>query len=322
MIFGIWPGVVSADLVEFQPLDCPPEDPRRAVHAIEQLQGEGHNFLVRCYRHFGRQSDGRVDDPATPHDPRAYLGQGRRADLVACYQSSSPDPDGFAQFIRRAVRDVAEWGGGNVQVGEEPNVPAPLDGGSPGCLEAIAAGVDAALDERARLAAPVRIGVNSAGLADPTFWRRLADALGERRLRELDYVGLDMFPDVFRPIPEEQLESAVRFLVSTFRRVTSEVGVPAQTPIHITETGWPTDDERDEETQARVLVTVAEAVLDADANIGAYEFFGLRDGLSSSTWRSRFGMLRDDYTPKPAFYAVRDLIASRVTTSPPCDDAA
>jgi hypothetical protein len=36
---------------------------------------------------------------------------------------------------------VAAWGGGKVQVGEELNMPAPLDGGSPGCFEAVAAGV-------------------------------------------------------------------------------------------------------------------------------------------------------------------------------------
>jgi len=27
MIFGIWPGVVDADLVDLRPLDCPPDWP-------------------------------------------------------------------------------------------------------------------------------------------------------------------------------------------------------------------------------------------------------------------------------------------------------
>lgn len=274
------------------------------------MQGGAAGFLIRYYRHFSRRDGDHGGAAETPGDPGRYLGRGRWIDLVTCYQSATADPDGFAAFVRQAVRDVASWGGGNVQVGEEPNMPAPLDGGSPGCLDAIAAGVTAALDERTRHDAHVRIGVNSAGPADPAFWRRMADALGTDRLRELDYIGLDAFPDVFRPVPEEQLPEAVVHLVDTFRRVTAEVGVPGKTPIHITETGWPTDDERDEATQARVLLTVAKAVLGSGRGVAAYEFFGLRDGLTTGTWHSRFGLLRDDYTPKSAFHAIRDLIAA------------
>lgn len=320
MIFGIWPGVVNADLINFHPLDCSPEDPERTVRALGELQGAAETFLVRCYRHFGRRGRDLGGAAETPTDPGKYVGQGRQIDLVACYQSATADPDGFSVFARQAVRDVARWGGGNVQVGEEPNVPAPQDGGSPGCLEAIAAGVAAALDERARLDTTVQsnrvqIGVNSAGLADPSFWRQMADALGPDLLRELDYIGLDIFPDVFRRVPEDQLPAAVVFLVETFRRVTAEVGIPAQTPIHITETGWPTDDQRDEATQARVLCAVAETILGTSLGVTAYEFFGLRDGLTSGTWHSRFGLLRDDYTPKPAFHAVQDLIAAQQPSS-------
>ncbi|QAY58667.1 hypothetical protein ET475_00695 [Microbacterium protaetiae] len=311
MIFGIWPGVVNADLIDFRPLDCPPEDPARTLQAITELQSDHARFLVRCYRHFGRRAGDRGDAAETPSDPERYLGQGRQIDLVACYQNAVPDPDGFAAFVRQAVRDVARWGGGAVQVGEEPNMPAPQDGGFPGCLDAIAAGVTAAVDERTCLDAEVQIGVNCAGLADPSFWRQLADALGPDRLRDLDYIGLDAFPDVFRRIPEDQLPGAVRFLVESLRRVTTEVGVPERIPIHITETGWPTDRERDEATQARVMLTVATTILDSDLGVTAYEFFGLRDGLTAGTWHSRFGLLHDDYTPKPAFGAVRDLIAAR-----------
>ncbi|MGH3503845.1 MAG: hypothetical protein ACRDQA_23560, partial [Nocardioidaceae bacterium] len=246
----------------------------------------------------------------TPLDPGRYAGHGRQIDLVACYQSPTADAAGFADFVRRAVRDVAAWGGGKVQVGEELDVPAPLDGGSPGCFDAVAAGVAAGLDERDRLNALVEIGVNSAGLADPEFWTTLADALGPERLRRLDYIGLDAFPDVFRRITPAKLPVAVEFLLATFRRVTADTGVPENTPIHITETGWATDDDRDEATQAWTLLTVAEAVRESALGVTAYEFFGLRDGLTTGSWHTRFGLLRDDYTPKPAFDAVRNLIAA------------
>lgn len=311
MIFGIWPGVVATDLVDLRPLDCPPEDPTATLAALRELQGDASRFYVRCYRHFGPGAHGGQGNSPTPAHPELYAGEGRLIDLVACYQSPKPDPCGFADFVREAVQDVAAWGGGKVQVGEEPNVPAPQDGGSPGCLDAIAAGVAAAIDERERLGVEVHIGVNSAGMADPTFWKQMARAVGPELLPALDYIGLDAFPDVFHRIPHERLAGSVAFLLERFRAVTTAVGVPESTPVHITETGWPTGADRDETTQRMVLETVAHAALDTGVGVSAYEFFGLRDGRSDAGWTARFGLLRDDYTPKPAFHAVRDLIADR-----------
>jgi hypothetical protein len=37
---------------------------------------------------------------------------------------------------------------------------------------------------------------------------------------------------------------------------------------------------------------------------------GLRDGFTSAAWSARFGILRDDYTPKPAFTTLQHLIAT------------
>jgi hypothetical protein len=309
VIFGIWPGVVPADLVNLKPLECPPEDTAKTLAALRRLQGTADEFYVRAYCHFGEGSPPRPGVAPAPLRPELYAGQGRLVDLVACYQSPVPDPRGFADFVRHAVRDVAAWGGGKVQVGEELNCPAPLDGGSPGCFEAVAAGVAAALEERDRSSAPVLVGVNAAGLPDPAFWHKLTGAIGPHNTRRLDYVGLDAFPDVFRPTSHQNLSAAVTFLVQRFRAVTAEAGIPETTPIHMTETGWPTDDERTEDTQARVLTAVADAVLASGTGVRAYEWFGLRDGLTRGTWAARFGVLRDDYTPKPGFAALQRLIA-------------
>ena len=48
----------------------------------------------------------------------------------------------------------------------------------------------------------------------------------------------------------------------------------------------------------------------SDAGVQACEWFGLRDGLTTAAWSARFGILRDDYTPKPAFTALQHLIAT------------
>jgi hypothetical protein len=52
-------------------------------------------------------------------------------------------------------------------------------------------------------------------------------------------------------------------------------------------------------------------VIASDTGVQAYEWFGLRDGNTTATWTARFGILRDDYTPKPAFAAVQHLITSQ-----------
>jgi hypothetical protein len=48
----------------------------------------------------------------------------------------------------------------------------------------------------------------------------------------------------------------------------------------------------------------------AIAGVQACEWFGLRDGLTTAAWSARFGILRDDYTPKPAFTTLQHLIAA------------
>ena len=74
-----------------------------------------------------------------------------------------------------------------------------------------------------------------------------------------------------------------------------------------------TDDQRTESAQADVLAAVAAvagAVIASDAGVRACEWFGLRDELTTAAWSARFGILRDDYTPKPAFTALQHLIAT------------
>lgn len=90
---------------------------------------------------------------------------------------------------------------------------------------------------------------------------------------------------------------------------------PGVTPIHITETGWPTDDQRTEKAQAEVLAAVAAAVVASDVGVQACEWFGLRDGRTTATWSARFGVLRDDYTRKPAFATLQHLIANQAAHS-------
>lgn len=306
MDFGIWPGVVRSDLVRFDTeIDAPPEDIERTRLALTELAGQARRFYVRCYRGHGG------DQPPTPASPRPYLGDNRVVDLVLGY--GCEDPAGFARAAAAAVREVAELGGGKIQVCEEVNAPAPQDGGRAGCHDALARGLTAALAERDRLGAEVLVGFNAAvALPGDPFWDNVRSHVPPEVLARVDYVGLDFFPDVFRPLPAARLPGAVQHVLRAFRDSATDVGLPPQVPIHLTETGWPTGPEHPEHQQAQLLGTVAGAVLEiaAEVNIDAYELFGLRDGLTTGPRMNRFGILRDDHSPKPAFETFRHLIAA------------
>jgi hypothetical protein len=84
-------------------------------------------------------------------------------------------------------------------------------------------------------------------------------------------------------------------------------------PLVITEHGWPTGPGRPPERQAGVVRTVVESIARnaGELNVAGYTHFSLRDARSANPGLfSQFGLMTDDYTPKPAFHAYLDLIAS------------
>jgi hypothetical protein len=84
----------------------------------------------------------------------------------------------------------------------------------------------------------------------------------------------------------------------------------------ITEHGWPTGPGRTAERQAEVLRTVID-VLSRNAralNITGYIHHTLRDARTAGSGLfCQFGLMTDDYTPKPAFHAYQDLISRGAT---------
>ena len=102
-------------------------------------------------------------------------------------------------------------------------------------------------------------------------------------------------------------------VLTHFRQVNMvAAGIPVSVPIHITENGWPTGPTRSAERQADVLETVIRIIYEHrnQFNIMHYECFALRDADSPNPGLfCQFGLLRDDYSPKPAFKRYRQLIA-------------
>lgn len=313
LIFGIYPG--GPTLTEADVWEGPPNDPAKIDAALDELQ-QGRPFLVRSYvQYLGAERLGFE----TPPDYARYAHSGRLLDLVLCYRI----PDGNLQDWTRFIRDTVQRYGpllGKLQITEEPNSHLrDGDGNTPNVLPAIVEGILVAKEEAQRGNYAFQVGFNATPIFSPKddFWPGIGAAAMPSFLAALDYVGLDFFPDVFRPLASDgsidKLGEAVRWVIGHFRQVNLATGqIPPTIPIHICENGWPTGPNRPYERQVAVLETIVRTVygLRAELNISHYEHFDLRDAASTNpTLGYEFGLLRDDYTPKPAFARYRELIA-------------
>ncbi|MBL1073731.1 hypothetical protein JK358_04935 [Nocardia sp. 2] len=194
-----------------------------------------------------------------------------------------------------------------------------VDGKMPRVREALVAGVLAGKDEAGRAGlADLKVGFNVAPSFDgDDFFAELGRIGGSTWAAALDYVGLDCFPDVWmHPVDADgnpgDLRDAMVQLLGWIRGEMTVAGIPATTPIHITEHGWPTGTDRTPARQDTVLEHCIRSVHDhrGEFNVRAYELWSLRDGNSGGTdLFDQFGIMRDDYTPKPAFTTYRNLIA-------------
>ncbi|WP_246258183.1 hypothetical protein [Amycolatopsis anabasis] len=316
LVFGIYPGGAAGDDSGGLATGAP-DDPHRISAALDRLQGRsGRPFLVRAYVSFTDATPlGEPHPTATPADAARYTGDGRALDLVAQYQSASGNVTGYCAFLRELV---AQYGAvtSTLQVTEEPNMTdqPTLDGYYPAVAEALVAGVSAAKAHARRLGHDhLRIGFNTTPLFGPatSFVAELTRRGGPGFVADLDYVGLDFFPDVFRPLAAAELPGAVEGLLGHHRDAVLGSAGLGDVPLHVTEHGWPTGPGRPPARQAEVVDTVIR-VIAANASrlrIGGYTHFTLRDADSANPDPfHQFGLTADDYSPKPAFDTYRVLI--------------
>ncbi|QPP05912.1 endo-1,4-beta-xylanase [Streptomyces bathyalis] len=316
LLFGIYPGGVAGDDTGGL-VSGPPDDPARIAGALDQLQGQaGRPFLVRAY--IGFDDATRLGEPhatATPSAAARYAVRGRRLDLVAQFQSADGDVEGYCGFLRELV---SQYGSvtGTLQITEEPNITSNpnLDGHHPRVRDAIIHGVRAAKTRARELGhTHLRVGFNTTPLfgEDVSFVADLTRHGGPEFVGDLDYVGLDFFPDVFRPMAAPDLADAVGGLLRHHRGVALAPAGLGHLPLHITEHGWPTGPERPPHKQADVVETVVNVIAAHAGQVGlsGYTHFALRDAHSANPGLfHQFGLTTDDYSPKPAFETLRQLI--------------
>jgi hypothetical protein len=322
--FGIYPG---GDAGAVDGVARAPEvDEAQRLAMIRRLRAGRRSFVLHeyaAYHDAGSIEGARIHLERVLADAAAT---GSQAEIVLRYQPTARDPavdlPGYERFVRAVVR---EFGGRSglvgVQITNEANVPgAPdaADGDFPGVRDALVRGVDAAAEERAALGRRrLAIGFNVARDArTPDFWPQLARTGGSGFARNVDYVGLDIYPgtwptQVKRPPSPRAVRTTVHGALRKLRRDMVRAGLGRRVAVHLSEAGYPTGPGRSEAVQAKVMKAVTDAAVQARTRYGVSDFrwFDLRDADSSSTdFQHQYGVLRDDLVPKPAFAVLQRAI--------------
>jgi hypothetical protein len=292
-----------------------PNDPAKIQYALDELQGDARYLGIRAYAGYHKKGGTGFTNP---ENPERYLKPGRKLDLVLCFQSEDEEMSGWLDFIGENIDQYA----GMIeclQITEEANVNLPsLDGYYRNSRMALVEGVIAAKDCIIKKGLDIKVGFNATPdfNSDKAFWKEIAALATPVFYNSLDYVGLDFFPDVFRQIVIDDnldaLRNGIHFLLNHFKNIDlAAAGISNQIPVHVTENGWPTGLGRAYEKQAIILNEIVRTIFACRAgfNIAKYELFDLRDADSDNDdLFYQFGIMRHDYTPKPAFEVYKLLI--------------
>jgi hypothetical protein len=321
--FGITPAGRSGATGTTSPVT--PGTRAQTLAGLRRLRAPHSPFVLRLTRFFWS-----LGQPGFREFLRRAHGYTRRGFLVEIQLRYHPTPEQeghigrWVRFVRHVTlafgRDRRVVG---IQVANEVNLapvaPDASDSFFAGAEEALVRGVVAASDvARRRGYEQLGIGFNWLywpGLAtEEGFFEGLHLLGGGEFTRAVDWVGLDAYPGTFYPPPGGPVtegDGVVAAIAELRRCLMPLAGLRAKVPIHLEENGWPTGPGRSEQTQAVALRAMVGAVdrFRGAYGVSDYRWFDLRDHNSSSpNIQHHYGLLRDDYTPKPAYGAYHRLI--------------
>jgi len=328
--FGITPSGEAGALGP--PVPPVPDDPAKTLAALDRLRPARAPITLRLNRFFWSLGEQGFQQYLAL--TRHYTNAGYLVELQLRYHPTPEQVGNIAawtSFVRRVVRVF----GRNrrvtgIQVTNEVNFPpiAPdaSDSFYPGARDALVRGVIAAKKEALRdRYAQLRIGFNWAYRNTPaneeSFWDYLRDTGGRTFVRSVDWVGLDAYPGTFLPpaAPGGEGEGLITAISELRRCYMPIAGLGTTVPIRIEENGWPTDTGRSEAQQEQALRSMVAAASDfrGTYHVTDYRWFDLRDHRTSApNFQYHYGLLRDDYSEKPAFSAYRELIDALAARRP------
>jgi hypothetical protein len=327
--FGIGPRL-AGESGAAQTVQTVPEDPAKRDAALRRLR-DHRFFAVRLNRLF--MADGEAGISQFQALARHFARLGLDVELQVRYHPAPADDGNIAKWVAYVRRVVRAFGPirrvTGLQITNEVNIavsPNTSDGAYRRAVDALVEGVVAAKRESRRLGYDhQKIGFNYAWRfdfldpqSDTRFWEAL-DRRGGRRLRShTDWVGVDIYPGtfvpgVFIPAPIADFGDAwLEGVAQTRECFMPKAGFTRRWPLRIEETGYATGPGRSERDQATATAAFARAAhrYRGTYNISDFRFFGLRDNNSQGpTFQQYFGLLRDDYSEKPAFEVYRRAVA-------------
>lgn len=319
LTFGIYP--LSAAGTPFGLAVGPVDNYEKIQYALKDLKGESKKLLSRNYLIYTKEWEEKMLSNAD-----CYLDAGLIGDLtIGCgdwtnKQEQDIELNNWLDFIRNVINRYGSHLA-SLQITNEPNLSF-MEGSKPYILQALVEGVIIAKKEVQKRNLPIEIGFGSVPESPavvPHFWENLAEAGGKIFVDSVDFVGHNFYVDVFedQPLDLGEITATVENTLRNLRKRLISSGMQDSVSIRVTENGWPTGKnpvaniERSYNRQVEVLEAVIKTIynLRRELNISHYELFGLRDADSSKDdLFHQYGIMRDDYTPKPAYYTFKKLI--------------
>jgi hypothetical protein len=324
--FGIDPGLAgSAGTMQ---LPAVPDNPARDLAAVRALRPLGRTLVVRLNRLFF--SDGERGVARFRRLASRYARAGFEVEIQVRYHPGPRqvgDVAGWERYVRHVVDSLGRVHGVvAMTITNEVNVPVSpntSDGAYPRAFDALIGGIIAAHDEALRRGLRgLRFGFTYAyrlsPAGDAAFFGYLGVHGGVSFRRALGFVGLDFYPGtVYPPVlrPPDTYRSALAQAAGVLRDCyLPRARIGRQVPIWITENGVPTGALTDAQ-QASALRQLVDAAAAYSGTFGItdYRWFNLRDSIAgrppSPFTFATDGLLRSNYTRKPAFGVYRRLIA-------------
>lgn len=333
--FGITPLTAgSAGAAQQEPV---PHDVEQDVAGVVGLRPEGRELVMRLNRMFWADGEEGVRRYAAIVD--RYAAAGFPSELQVRYhppEGAEGDMEAWEEYVRLAARILGERDALTaLSITNEANFamsPNTSDGSYEGVREAIVRGTLAARDELDRMGrTDVELGFSFAWRwlpdQDRGFWEELGELATPEFLAATDYVGLQVYPHLVwppAPRPGRDAGSEVAEALTILRRCYLPLaGMGDEVDLWVSENGYATNLGRTEESQDASLRSTVEtlAELSGTLNITDYRWFNLRDNRTGGPdLFDAVGLMRDDYSTKPAYDTFRGLLAvhgTAVAARPP-----
>lgn len=322
--FGIYPWGAAGAVGSIAP--SVPDNADQSLRAVQQLRGT-HPLVVHIYGDYTGISTTSGDNLIS--EATWWSANGLQIAAVLRYRpADASKAAGYVAWVQSMTHRLAALPGTvSIQIANEPNNPSAGagDGSYPGVITAIATAVPAARNQLiADSRSSILVGFNWAAGTSPTttepMWAALKQAGGTAFTQAVGFVAVNVYPGTWSPPAADSVPTATQIdatLRTTLNALRNQhmpaAGIGTTAAIVVGETGYPTTPTRTEATQDMVLNTTVSTIDATRTTYGTTDlyWFALRDGnTSSGQLENGYGLLHDNYTPKPAYTSLQQAIAT------------